>query len=368
MGRKARDGERPARATPSPPPAQRKRNGAWDTLRASAPRAVPVSSDPAPPTPMSSAQTGATHVVAGVITDVRGRVLLARRAEGSELAGLWEFPGGKVEPGETPEAALARELDEELGIDVDVGAPLIDVPQQTPRRRLRLDVRRIAAWRGTPRGYEGQALAWVQPERLTRYDMPAPDRPVVAALLQPDRCLVTPVPGEDDAAWIAGLEASLVAGVRRVQFRMPGIGRARRRHLLANAALHCNAAGAQLLVNGDLDLACETGLGLHLRAVQLREHARRPVPADVTLSASCHDREDLQRAEALACDFVFVGPVHPTPTHPEHGGIGWARFESLREQTALPMYAIGGMAPTDVAEARTHGAQGIAAIRALWGG
>ncbi|MCW5582018.1 MAG: Nudix family hydrolase [Luteimonas sp.] len=316
--------------------------------------------------PLPAAQP-ALHVVAGVITDARGRVLLARRTEGSELAGLWEFPGGKVEPGERPEAALARELLEELGIDVDVGTSLIDVPQQTPRRRLRLDVRRIAAWRGIPKGYEGQALAWVRPERLTRYDMPAPDRPVVAALLQPDHCLVTPAPGDDDAAWIAGLDAALAAGVRRVQFRMPGIGHARRRHLLANAALRCSAAGAQLLVNGDLDLARETGLGLHLRAAQLAEHARRPVAADVPLSASCHDAGELDQAQALGCDFVLVGPVHPTPTHPDHGGIGWARFEALRERTALPMYAIGGMAPEDVAEARAHGAQGIAAIRGLWG-
>ena len=340
----------------------------WDTLRASLPPNASVPSDPLQPTRLPGPQAPAIHVVAGVITDARGRVLLARRAEGSELAGLWEFPGGKVEPGESPEAALARELEEELGIDVDVGAPLIDVPQQVPRRRLRLDVRRIAAWRGTPRGYEGQALAWVPPERLVRYDMPAPDRPVVAALLQPDHCLVTPAPGDDDAAWLAALDGALKAGVRRVQFRMPGVGRARRRHLLANAALRCDAAGAQLLVNGDLDLACELGLGLHLRAAQLREHTRRPVSADVPLSASCHDGEELQLADALGCDFVLIGPVRPTPTHPDHGGIGWARFEALRERTALPIYAIGGMAPEDIAEARAHGGQGIAAIRGLWGG
>src|SRR5690606_4580284 len=119
------------------------------------------------------------HVVAGVVTDTRGRVLLARRAPGSELAGLWEFPGGKVEPGEAPEAALARELEEELGIRVEPGAPLVTVPHLAPSRHLRLDVRRVAAWKGSPKGLEGQALAWVQPEKLARYDMPAPDRPVV---------------------------------------------------------------------------------------------------------------------------------------------------------------------------------------------
>lgn len=330
---------------------------------------MPVPSDPPrPPDRPTGLQPPATHVVAGVITDARGRVLLARRAEGSELAGLWEFPGGKVEPGESPEAALARELDEELGIEVDVGAALIAVPHQTPRRLLRLDVRRIAAWRGTPRGYEGQVLAWVQPERLPRYEMPAPDRPVVAALLQPDACLVTPAPGEDDAAWIAGLDAALRAGLRRVQFRMPGTGLARRRHLLANALLRCQAAGAQLLVNGDPALASEHGVGLHLRAAQLGEHRERPLPADLPLSASCHDEAELAQAQALGCDFVIVGPVHPTPTHPEHGGIGWARFERLRALTALPMYAIGGLARDDIAEARQHGAQGVAAIRGLWGG
>ena len=85
------------------------------------------------------------HVVAGVIRDARGRILLARRTEGRDLSGLWEFPGGKVEAGEAPEAALARELGEELGIEAKVGAPLIDVPQRYPHKRLRLDVREITA-------------------------------------------------------------------------------------------------------------------------------------------------------------------------------------------------------------------------------
>ncbi|WP_262378775.1 Nudix family hydrolase [Luteimonas viscosa] len=311
---------------------------------------------------------GATHVVAGVIVDARGRVLLARRTAGRELAGLWEFPGGKVEPGETPEAALARELDEELGIEVELGDPLMVVPHLTPTRRLRLDVRGIRAWRGTPKGYEGQALAWVQPGALPRYDMPDPDRPVVAALLQPDHCLVTPPPGpgDSDATWLAALESALARGVRRVQFRMPGIDRSRRQQLLANAALHCAAAGAQLLVNGDARLACESGLGLHLPAARLRECRARPVADDQPLSASCHDAEELKLAQALGCDFALVGPVHPTPTHPGHGGIGWAGFEALREQASLPIYAIGGLGVDDIAAARSHGAQGIAAIRGLW--
>ena len=323
----------------------------------SAPR---TGSEP-PPDPLPT-----VHVVAGVITDARGRVLLARRAPGRELAGLWEFPGGKVEPGETPEAALARELEEELGIRVDVGDPLMTVPHLAPSRHLRLDVRRISAWRGSAKGLEGQALAWVQPERLPRYDMPAPDRPVVAALLQPDHCLVTPAPRDADAPWLSALDGALARGVRRIQFRMPGVDDERRRRLLAGAARRCESAGAQLLVNGDADLARESGLGLHLPASRLGDCSARPVPAELPFSASCHDAAELSMAEALGCDFVLVGPLHATPTHPGQPGIGWQRFEALRERVSLPIYAIGGLSQADIAQARQHGAQGIAAIRGLW--
>ena len=306
--------------------------------------------------------------MAAAITDARGRVLLARRTEGRDLAGLWEFPGGKREPGESPEQALVRELQEELGIDVRIGAPLIAVAQQYPHKRLRLDVRHVTQWQGMPRGHEGQALAWVPQEKLVGYAMPPADRPVVAALLQPDRYLVTPSPGDpgDDGHWIDALQRSLDAGIRRVQVRLPGLQADRRRALVAAATQRCKAMGTELLVNGDVALAREFGIGVHLRAAQLRDLHERPVVAGIRLAASCHDADELRMAEALGCDFAVVGPLKPTPTHPEAGGMGWARFEQLREQVSLPIYAIGGLGPDDIAIARQHGAQGIAAIRGLW--
>jgi len=308
------------------------------------------------------------EVVAGAITDARGRVLLARRTEGRDLAGLWEFPGGKREPGESPEQALVRELREELGIEVRVGPALIAVAQQYPDKRLRLDVRSVTRWRGTPRGHEGQALAWVPRDKLPGYAMPPADQPVVAALLQPDRYLVTPVPASpaDDDAWLDRLRGALRNGVARVQVRLPGVDAARRRALVTAAAMDCARAGAELLVNGDAALAQDLGLGLHLPAAQLRGLAERPVAAEVPLAASCHDAGELRLAEAIGCDFAVVGPVRATPTHPGAPGIGWAAFEALREHVSLPVYAIGGLGPDDIAQARSHGAQGIAAIRGLW--
>ncbi len=306
------------------------------------------------------------HVVAGVIRDARGRILLARRTEGRDLAGLWEFPGGKCDPGETPEQALARELHEELGIAVDIGAPLITVPQQYPHKRLRLDVRHIAAWRGIARGLDGQALAWVPSKKLATYPMPPADRPVVAALLQPDRYLVTPTPDAGDDAWLDALQRAIAAGIFRVQLRAHGVEPERWRNLIEQAVTLCRRAGVEVLVNHDVALAAALGTGVHLRAAQLQAFGQRPLPKGVPVAASCHTVEELRHAEAIGCDFAVVGPLKATPTHPEAQGIGWTAFAAMREHTSLPLYAIGGLGPDDVREARTHGAQGIAAIRGLW--
>ncbi|HSR65082.1 MAG TPA: Nudix family hydrolase [Xanthomonadaceae bacterium] len=321
--------------------------------------------DSRPPSPA----VPAVEVVAGVIRDPRGRVLLARRTEGRDLAGLWEFPGGKVEPGESADAALARELHEELGIDAEVGAPLITVPQQYPNKLLRLDVRMVRRWRGSARGQEGQALAWVPPHKLPDYPMPPADRPVVAALLQPDRYLVTPAPPADGDAWLQALRQALAAGIRRVQLRGGGgIEPTRWRALVEAAMAACRDAGADVLLNDDIALARALGIGVHLRAARLSLLDARPLDAACLVGASCHDLDELRRAQALGCDFAVLGPVAATASHPGAATLGWHGFAALREAVSLPLYAIGGMAAADIAAARAHGAQGVAAIRALWPG
>lgn len=303
------------------------------------------------------------HVVAGVIRDAKGRVLLARRTEGRDLAGLWEFPGGKREHDETPEAALIRELREELGIEASVGAPLIRVPQRYPDKRLVLDVRLVDAWSGRARGREGQALAWVPMDKLASYAMPPADRPVVAALLQPDRYRVT-APPADARTWLASIRHSLDAGLQRLQLRAPGVSDADWHPLVKQAAVLAKSAGAQVLVNGDVELANRFGIGVHLRAAQLAELCARPLPATLPVAASCHTAVDLDHAERLGCDFAVLGHVAGTPSH-DSTPLGWDGFAKLREGVSLPLYAIGGMRVDDLATARAHGAQGIAAIRGL---
>lgn len=313
------------------------------------------------------------HVVAGVITDVRGRILLARRTRGRDLAGLWELPGGKVDRGEGAEQALARELHEELGIEAVVGDPVITVPHRYPHKRLRLDVRHVVSYRGNPKGLDGQALAWVPPHKLGSYAMPAADLPVVAALQQPSLYLVTPGldPGlahKAEAVWLDALQRVLADGVSRVQLRAGATDTDAPRWaaLCERAVALCREAGAEVLLNHDVALASALGTGVHLRAAQLAALPARPLPEGQAVAASCHSLDDIRHAERLGCDFAVLGPVRPTASHPGAPGIGWDTFAEVREHTALPLYAIGGLAPADLPEARSHGAQGIAAIRGLW--
>ena len=314
---------------------------------------------------MPPGRSDRVHVVAGVLRDVRGRILLARRTAGRDLAGAWEFPGGKVEPGETALQALDRELHEELGIRVLAAEPFISVPQAYPSKRIVLDVHTVTAYEGTPRGRERQALAWAPPEKLSSYPMPPADRPVVAALLDSARYLITDEP-LDRAVLMARLDRALAAGVRRIQLRGRGLPAGALAALARDAAILCGTRGAQLLVNGEPGMAADLGIGVHLRAAQLMALSERPLPPGLPVAASCHDAAELAQAERIGADFAVLGPVRATESHPGAETLGWDRFSQLREDVSLPIYALGGMRPADVATARRHGGQGVAGIRNLW--
>ena len=124
-------------------------------------------------------------------------------------------------------------------------------------------------------------------------------------------------------------------------------------------------ASARVLVNGDTVLAQAIGAdGVHLRAAQLAALERRP--ALPLVGASCHDASELEKAGSLGCDFAVLGPVAATLTHPGAPALGWTAFAERASASTIPVYALGGMAPADLALARSHGAQGVAFQRAAW--
>lgn len=306
------------------------------------------------------------HVAVAVISDDEGRILLARRPEAAHQGGLWEFPGGKVDPGEDLPTALLRECREELGIEVRAHRPLIRITHRYPDRTVLLDVHRVTAFAGEARGMEGQPLAWVRPAELDDYPMPAADVPIVHAIRLPDRYAITPAMVGDRFVFLDQLARSIERGVRLVQFRVQRATDPVDR--LAEEALKlCRRGGASLLVNQNVELARTIGAdGVHLKSAQL--HALQARPADLRwVAASCHSAEDIERLAELDIDFAVLSPVQSTRSHPDATPLGWAEFQELVEAAERPVYALGGLAAADLSRAWQAGAQGVAAIRGLWG-
>ncbi|KPC34582.1 Uncharacterized protein ABJ99_4689 [Pseudomonas syringae pv. cilantro] len=307
------------------------------------------------------------HVAAAVIRGSDDKVLIARRADSQHQGGLWEFPGGKVEAGETVEAALARELQEELGIVVAAAHPLIKVCHDYPDKQVLLDVWEVSAFTGEPHGAEGQPLAWVTPRELAGYEFPAANQPIVAAARLPAEYLITP-DGLDSIELLRGVQKAIAGGIKLVQLRAPGGYDPKYRDLAVDAAGLC-AGKAQLMLKGPLEwLGDFPSAGWHLTAEQLRKYASRgrPFPEHRWLAASCHNAEELALAEQMGVDFVTLSPVQPTLTHPDAQPLGWEQATQLIAGFNKPVFLLGGVGPTERQKAWESGAQGVAGIRAFW--
>jgi 8-oxo-dGTP diphosphatase len=321
---------------------------------------------------MSDRAGAVLHVMAGVLRDTQGRVLLAQRPAGKHLAGFWEFPGGKLEPGEQPQRALARELHEELGIHIDPadGVPLIRIPWHYGERGLLLDAWQFTRWEGTPVSLEGQALQWLSPSAVDPAILAPADRPILQALRLPSTYLITPadVTPEQAAQWHLRLDAALRSGVRLIQLRLPQWPVEQVRALAARLQERAVQCGACLLLNGDIEgaLTLGTGVGVHLKSAQLAALSDRPLSWAQVVGASCHDASQLEHAARIGADFATLSPVSPTASHPEAASLGWSRFQELAEAAALPVYALGGMTPAQIDQARDHSGQGVAGIGAFW--
>ncbi|WP_462321122.1 Nudix family hydrolase [Halochromatium sp.] len=308
------------------------------------------------------------HVAAGVITDADGRVLVAKRPLNTHQGGLWEFPGGKLEPSEPVARGLARELDEELGIQVRASAPLIRLRHDYGDRLVLLDIHRVLSYQGCPHGREGQALDWMTPQQMDPSSFPAADRPVISALRLPSRYLITGTDPTQPDAFIRRLEQALSRSQLRIlQLRAPGLGANEYAKLARRCAEVCRQANAQLILNCDADLAGRLpGDGLHLTETRLSALDERPQTDKPLIGASCHGTEGLAKAAALGLDYALLSPVQQTRTHPDATPLGWSTFAKLVDQAGLPVYALGGVGEADLDRAISHGAQGIAAISGFW--
>lgn len=303
------------------------------------------------------------EVAAAVIERPDGSFLMARRPEGKPYAGWWEFPGGKVEAGESARQALDRELREELGIEVTAAWPWLSRAFTYPHASVMLRFFRVTAWQGEPHPREGQTLGWTHADALDVSPILPANGPILKGLQLPLEYAISDVAKLSPEIFLQRLTQRLSGGLKLMQWREKGASI----ELAEQVAARCKAAGALLMCNADAELANRLGAGLHLNAQQLAQAARLKRRPDFEwVAASCHDRPELQCAIELGLDFVVLSPVLPTPSHPGEATLGWPSFSSLLRDCGVPVYALGGLGRSDLDLARSHGAHGIALKSQAW--
>ncbi|MDR3323378.1 MAG: Nudix family hydrolase [Zoogloeaceae bacterium] len=300
--------------------------------------------------------------------------LLACRPSGKVYAGYWEFPGGKLEATETVREALARELREELGITVTAACPWLSRAFVYPHAHVHLHFWRVTAWTGeigVTGPLEHSAVVWL-PRHAADGLLPVSpllpaNAPILKALSLPDRMGITAAAQFGVEAELARLRRAFADGLRLVQLRDRDLPAADRQRFAEAVMAQAQTHAARVLVSEDGTgtgeaLARHLGAhGLHLTAHALRQCSTRPDFPWV--GASCHNEDELRQAEALLLDYVLLGPVLPTASHPDTSALGWETFARLRAHYSLPVFALGGQSAATLNTAQTHGAHGIAALR-----
>ena len=326
---------------------------------------LPTTPPPAGGGSERDAKTGITEVVAAVLTQPDGRVLLAQRPSGKAYAGFWEFPGGKVETGESLEAALARELHEELGIVVTHACRWITRVFEYPHATVRLNFFRVFGWQGEPHPQEGQVFSWQQPDAVEVTPLLPANFPILKALSLPQLLGISHAESLGVDTFLARLDIALHNGLRLIQLRDKTLPEDARLALARETVRRAHLHGARVLVNGNLELARAAGAdGVHLDSTAAAELTARPDCAWV--GVSCHDAVELAHAAVIEADFALLSPVLPTLTHPGATTLGWDFFSALAAASPIPVYGLGGLGRDDVALAQSHGAHGVALLRGAW--
>lgn len=323
--------------------------------------------------------TPVVHVAVGVIRRY-GRVLIARRPDHVHQGGLLEFPGGKVEPGETVQNALVREIREETGVVISAAElqPLIGIRHDYGDKQVFLDVWEATCCEGEPEGREGQPVEWRDPAELADCDFPAANRPIIRAIRLPRRYAITgkpggsgdAVPGDSFCDHLSALKQSLCASRHTLcLLRAPEMNRDTYLEYAAQAIRPADwNRGVQWMLHGDESLlkVLPEVAGLHMPWREARKHTDRPVDDRYLLAVSCHNEAEIRHALGIGADFITLGPVRPTGSHPGTAPMGVNMFRELVDRSPVVVYGLGGLETADENELIACGAQGIAGISHWW--
>jgi 8-oxo-dGTP diphosphatase len=306
------------------------------------------------------------HVAVGVIYN-SDKVLITKRTAKQHLAGLWEFPGGKLKENEDVISALNRELYEELGIVVKNAKQFTTISYDYLDKKVLLDVWKVSEWSGEPASRENQEIAWSGIRELNKYKFPEANKHIIQTLALSSIYVISQESCDDISQLMSVVSECFSAGSKLFQLRLKSRNDCNFSVIVKELAELANKNNAKLILNGTpSDINTYNVDGLHLKSDELMNYEKRPISEEYILGASCHNEEELVRAERLNVNYVFISPVFKTNSHPEQNAIGWDNFSKMTSKVNFPVYALGGMTPTDLKIAKSYNAYGVAMIGAIW--
>jgi len=297
----------------------------------------------------------------------QNKICLSLRQKHQSHANHWEFPGGKKEVNETIEQALVREFKEELAVETQAWQKLIEIPWHYEKVSVRLHVYQTDSFTGEPVGNEGQIVQWFTLDELSKLTFPEANRGIILALQLANQYMISGAFSNTEDAIIKFTQA-LQNGLKFCQLRAKNLTPQAFADVTSSAIKLCHLHKAKLLLNGNVELLQEfpQADGIQLASNEIYKYTSRPIPLDKWLGISVHTDEDIAQALTLNADFILLSPVKETTSHPGVSGLGWDVFAQKVKDIPVPVFALGGMKPDDVVEAKKHGGQGVAAISGFW--
>jgi len=316
------------------------------------------------------------HVVAAIIVKNDNQYLIAKRPVDTHQGNLWEFPGGKVEPGEQAFSALQRELKEELDIEIHSAQAFLQIKHVYPDKNIFLDIYKVYDYSGEEKPKASQEIRWVEGRDIKAYDFPQANQLIVDALLLPEVVAITTADVLQQTI-AQNIQQIVSRNINVILFRDYAKSDTQYLHTarvlneefknrLSNTGQWGLSQGIMINRPELMQKHEEEFLGLHLNSENLKAFSQRPISNEKILSASCHNQQEISLAEKLSCDFVFLAPVLKTNSHPEKKTLGWSTSEQLVRASKLPVILLGGLSMDDLSTAKTIGALGIAGISSFW--
>lgn len=303
--------------------------------------------------------------VAVILNQEENKVLLTKRLANKHLAGYWEFPGGKIEENESVEDALVREIKEEIGISIQASSYLQKITHRYDSHTVTLHVYKTKNFIGEINCLEVDSYEWVNINKLDTYQLPPANVKIVKHLQLNSIYVITPEDFTATDLELEKLKNLKGRGIDLLQVRLSSKNQIEIEEVLKK--IQSAKLSNKIIINSCSDLVEKYNLaGLHVKSKDLLKLDKLELDEKRIVGASCHNKVEIEKANKLGLDYIFISPIKKTKSYLQDELLGWEKLSELISLAEMPVYALGGICFNDLDQAKMYGARGIAMMREIW--